>query len=146
MTPYIKPLIAHRQPIEKTISLLRNIDLVIRLGMRNFVYFFVISFSIISHAQDNALTQDPITRPALSIRCKELHTQRSEKIKNQQKLNGLLQRNQLLIKKTPTSREIAIAKLKATQIKIKNELNLTTLNIENLEETLIRAGCPGLAL
>lgn len=90
--------------------------------------------------------QDAITKPSLSLRCKELHKERSEKIKVQQRLNALLQRNQDLIKKSPRAREGLHARLKANQVRIKNELHLTNLQIQTMEENIVRSGCPGLAL
>lgn len=90
--------------------------------------------------------QDAITRPALSLRCKELHKERTDKVKMQQKLNALLQRNQDLIKKTPKNKETLLARLKSTEIRVKNELHLTNLQIEAMEENIIRSGCPGIAL
>jgi hypothetical protein len=97
-------------------------------------------------AQDEALMQDAITKPVLSSRCRELFKERAEKIKMQQSLNGLLQRNEDLIRKTPGSKETIRSRLGSTRIKIKNELYLTNLQIESMEENIIRSGCPGLSL
>ena len=97
-------------------------------------------------AQDDYLMQDAITKPALSLRCKELLKERSEKIKVQQKLNALLQRNQDLIKKSPKAKPSMHNRLLSSQVKIKNELYLTTLNIETMEENVVRSGCPGISL
>lgn len=90
--------------------------------------------------------QDTITKPALSSRCKELHKERSDKIKIQQRLNALLQRNQDLIKKSPRAKETLHARLRSNQVKVKNELYLTNLQIETMEENIVRSGCPGLSL
>lgn len=97
-------------------------------------------------SQDDVLMQDAITKPSLSLRCKELHQDRSDKVKLQQKLNALLQRNQELVKKSPRARESMHGRLKANQVRIKNELYLTNLQIETMEENIVRSGCPGLAL
>lgn len=99
-----------------------------------------------AEAQNEVLMQDAITKPSLSLRCKELHKERSDKIKVQQRLNALLQRNQDLIKKSPRARESMHARLKSNQLRIKNELHLTNLQIEAMEENIVRSGCPGLAL
>lgn len=99
-----------------------------------------------SFAQDEALMQDAITKPVLSLRCKELFKERTDKIKVQQRLNGLAQRNEDLIKKSPKAKETLHARMKATQIRIRNELHLTTLQIESMEENIVRSGCPGLSL
>jgi hypothetical protein len=96
--------------------------------------------------QEEALMRDAISRPALSLRCKELHSERTDKIKTQQRLNALLQRNRDLIKKSPKAKESLHARLESTQLKIKNEIHLTNLQIESMEENIVRSGCPGIAL
>lgn len=90
--------------------------------------------------------QDAITKPALSLRCKELFRERSEKIQMQQQLNALLSRNQSLLRKTPDQRKTLEAQLKSNQVRVKNELHLANLQIESMEENIIRSGCPGLSL
>ena len=90
--------------------------------------------------------QDAITRPAVSLRCKEMFKEREQKIKVQQKLNALLQRNDDLIKKSPRAKGTLHGRLESTRIKIKNELYLTNLQIESMEENIVRSGCPGLSL
>ncbi len=90
--------------------------------------------------------QDAITKPVLSLRCKELFKERAEKIKVQQRLNALLSRNQDLIKKSPKAKESMHSRLMSNQVKVKNELYLTNLQIETMEENIVRSGCPGLSL
>ena len=90
--------------------------------------------------------QDAITKPALSLRCKEVLRERDAKIKVQQRLNALLQRNQDLIKKGPKAKATFQNRLLSNQLKIKNELYLTNLNIESMEESIVRSGCPGISL
>jgi hypothetical protein len=99
-----------------------------------------------SFAQDEALLQDAITKPVLSSRCRELFKERADKIKVQQRLNGLLQRNEDLIRKTPDTKKTISARLESTRVKVKNELHLTNLKIEAMEENIVRSGCPGLSL
>ena len=90
--------------------------------------------------------QDAITKPVLSQRCKELFKERALKIKVQQRLNALLQRNEDLIKKTPPAKEGLIARFSSSRVKVKNELYLVNLQIESMEENIVRSGCPGLSL
>ena len=90
--------------------------------------------------------QDAITKPALSLRCKEVLRERDAKIKVQQRLNALLQRNQDLIKKGPKAKATFQNRLLSNQLKIKNELYLTNLNIESMAESIVRSGCPGISL
>ena len=90
--------------------------------------------------------QDAITKPVLSLRCKELFKERADKIKVQQRLNALLSRNQDLIKKSPKAKESMHSRLMSNQVKVKNELYLTNLQIETMEENIVRSGCPGLSL
>ena len=77
---------------------------------------------------------------------KELFKERAHKIKVQQRLNALIQRNGDLTKRTPKSKTTLHIRLKSTQVKLKNELNMTNLHIESQEENIVRSGCPGLAL
>lgn len=97
-------------------------------------------------AQNIFEMQDRIKQPALSLRCKELFKERADKIKAQQRLNGLLQRNENLIKKTPESKKSLQARLESTQIKIKTELESKNDDINRMEENIVRSGCPGLSL
>jgi hypothetical protein len=99
-----------------------------------------------SWGQDDLLMQDAITKPAMSLRCKELFKERSAKINVQQRLNSLLQRNQDMIKKSPNARESFHKTLQANQIKIKNELHLINLQLSSMDENIVRSGCPGLTL
>lgn len=106
----------------------------------------ILAYSLLSGAQDEDLLQDAITRPTLSLRCKELFRDRDDKIRVQQRLNALLQRNESLIRKTPQNKESLRARMQANQIRVKNELYLATLNIASMEENIVRSGCPGLSL
>lgn len=108
------------------------------------VTFLALVFS--AFAQNDDLLQDAITKPTLSLRCKELFNDRDDKIRIQQRLNGLLQRNASLIRKTPTNKETLLARMQASQVRVKNELYLATLQISSMEENIVRSGCPGLSL
>lgn len=114
--------------------------------MRLFLTVIVLALSGLTFAQDDYLMQDAITKPALSLRCKELLRERAEKVKVQQRLNALLQRNQALIKKSPKANPSMHNRLLSSQVKIKNELYLTNLSIETMEENVVRSGCPGISL
>ncbi|MCM2351794.1 MAG: hypothetical protein NDI69_17395 [Bacteriovoracaceae bacterium] len=114
--------------------------------MKRILTVIVLALSTVSFAQDEALMQDAITKPVLSLRCRELFKERADKIKMQQRLNALLQRNKDLIKKSPKAKETLHGRLNANQVKVKNELHLTNLQIETMEENIVRSGCPGLSL
>jgi len=114
--------------------------------MKLIITVILLALITTAFAQDDYLMQDAITKPALSLRCKELLRERSDKIKVQQKLNALLQRNQDLIKKSPKAKPTMHNRLLSSQVKIKNELYLTNLNIETMEENVVRSGCPGISL
>ena len=90
--------------------------------------------------------QDAITKPVLSLRCKQLFNDRDDKIRVKQKLNGLLQRNESLVKKTNESQKVALAELGANQIRLKQEITRTTDEVAKMEENIVRSGCPGLTL
>ena len=114
--------------------------------MKSFVTVILLALAANLSAQGEYLMQDAITKPALSLRCKEVLRERDAKIKVQQRLNALLQRNQDLIKKGPKAKATFQNRLLSNQLKIKNELDLTNLNIESMEESIVRSGCPGISL
>lgn len=114
--------------------------------MKRILTVIVLALSMMSFAQEEAIMQDAITKPVLSLRCRELFKERADKIKIQQRLNGLLQRNEDLIRKSPKAKDTLHGRLKANQVKVKNELHLTNLQIETMEENIVRSGCPGLSL
>ena len=114
--------------------------------MKGIIIFLLSTYCVIGFAQDEGLMQDAITRPAFSLRCKELLKERNDKIKMQQKLNSLLQRNQTLIKKSPQAKKTIHARLEANQMRIKNELHLSNLQVQTMEENIVRSGCPGISL
>ena len=97
-------------------------------------------------AQSADISRDVLTNPNLSLRCKDLMQERTDKIKIRQKLNDLLARNQKLLKQMPPERESTRKRLESNQISVRNELYLADLQIQSMEETIIRSGCPGIKL
>lgn len=114
--------------------------------MRSSLTVILLALSFSLFAQEDDLLQDPITRPALSLRCKELLKERDAKVRVSQRLQGLLQRNRDLQKKTPENKQTLRSRIEAHQIRVRNELHLAELQIQTLEENVIRSGCPGIAL
>lgn len=113
--------------------------------MKGILTVIVLALSVSTFSQEE-LMQDAITKPALSLRCKELFKERAGKIKVQQRLNALLERSDDLLKKTPKNKETLVAQITSSRIKLRNELYLTNLQIEAMEENIVRSGCPGLSL
>ncbi len=97
-------------------------------------------------SQVDSAVRDIITDPNLSLRCKELMEERSQKVKVRQRLSDLLQRNQNLLKNTPAMRVQMKKRLESSHISVRNELYLASLQVQNMEETIIRSGCPGINL
>lgn len=105
-----------------------------------------LAVSVPGLSQEDDLLQDAITKPNLSLRCKQLFRERDEKIRLQQRLNSLMQRNESLIKKTSQQRGTILARLQANQLRVRNEIHLSTLQLAGMEENIVRSGCPGLSL
>lgn len=114
--------------------------------MKRILTVILLALFTSSWAQEEALLQDAIKQPVQSLRCKELFRERSDKIKVLQKLNGLLKRNEEMVKNVPKNKQGLLGRLKSNQIKIKNELHLSTLRLESMEENIVRSGCPGISL
>lgn len=103
---------------------------------------FILSVSV---AQVN-MHNDIIKDPAISRRCKALLQERSDKIIVQQKLTALIMRNQKMQNKTLDKQEVVLSKLEQLDVRLKNNLKLTKIRIVNMEENIVRKGCPGITL
>lgn len=90
--------------------------------------------------------QDVIKDPVISRRCKVLLKDRSEKLQVQQKLHAMLLRNQRLQEQLNINEKTAKQKLKLNKTQISNNLRLTAIRIESMEENIVRKGCPGITL
>lgn len=111
----------------------------------------LLTVALLGVATRQAFTQEVllkniITNPAISERCKRLLEQRDSKIKVQQRLHALIRRNDKLLEQAPNEKESIRSKLKFTQTKIRNNIQLTRLQIQRMEENIVRSGCPGIAL
>jgi len=113
---------------------------------KRIVTLLTLSLTLPVWGQTFDISRDVITDPNLSLRCKEQMKERAEKIKFRQKLNDLMNRNDVLLKKMPQTRPSMIKRLEANQISVKNELYLADLQVKAMEETIIRSGCPGINL
>lgn len=98
----------------------------------------------VSVAQDYENTV--VTDPSISRRCEELLHKRNQKIGHKQKLMELITRNRRLLKYIPKEKKSVKTKLIDNYGKLKNELRLSLIKITHFEESIVRTGCPGLAL
>lgn len=89
---------------------------------------------------------DIITDPSLSIRCKELIKDRAAKIQIKQSMKDLQNRNEKMLAKTPKHKRVVHSKLNLTYQELKNEIYLINIVIRNMEENIVRKGCPGIRL
>lgn len=90
--------------------------------------------------------QNIIEDPTVSLRCKRLLEERNEKIGYQQRLKALLKRTQKLEKHSAKNRESALKQVEIAQTEIENDIRLTSMRIQSMEENIIRKGCPGIRL
>lgn len=90
--------------------------------------------------------QNIIEDPTISLRCKRLLEERNEKVFHQQKLKALLKRTKKLEKHSSQNRTSALKQIEITQTEIENDLRLTSMRIQSMEENIIRKGCPGIRL
>ena len=72
--------------------------------------------------------------------------ERKTKIQHKQKLSALLERNKRLQKNAPRARKSVLIKLQRNHRAVRYELKYTLNKIENLEEHIVRKGCPGIKL
>lgn len=82
-----------------------------------------------------------------SNRCQELLTKRTKKMEFISKLESLKQRNRKLLESFKKDRRILSQdRLKRNHKRIDRELTVAEMNLKNMEENIIRKGCPGVQL
>lgn len=114
--------------------------------MKKLVFCFLLSVLFFSTAQSQDWQGSVINDPVLTSRCQELLEERNQKITFRQKLAGLIQRNERLKKITPASKLTVKKKLDANNKRLSREFELSKLKLTNMEENIIRKGCPGITL
>ncbi len=111
--------------------------------MRFLLLFTWVSWSAVAQTAPGF---DPLTSPNMSVRCRDLLKERNEKIQVRQKLSSLVQRNDALLKKVAPNRVSMRRRLEANGITLRNEHYLAALQVQNMEEGIVRSGCPGISL
>jgi len=111
-----------------------------------FVTFFLINFlqSDYSACFSQEWRTTVITDPAISMRCQALEVEREKKLKHKQRLMALQLRAKKLLKAAPANKISIKGKIENSKEKVSHELELSRLRIEELEEHIIRQGCPGI--
>lgn len=96
-------------------------------------------------AQDSTFN-DIITDPVISRRCKSLLKERRKKIRIRQRLNAMILRNEKLQRSLRPTQNVAKQKLQLNKTQLRNNLRLTAIRVQSMEENIIRKGCPGITL
>ncbi len=116
--------------------------------MRSYALLISLIFHTYTFAQtaDELALKRAITDPAIGARCNRLLKKRADKIEVKQRLNGLIERNKRLKKLAPKEKKSVLYNLSRNLLRLEQELRLSKLKIEDLEEQIIRKGCPGISL
>lgn len=105
---------------------------------------FILSVSSV-FAQVEEL-RDVISDPAVSRRCKALLKERSQKIKVIQTNQSLILRNKKLQKQAKPNQKTVKDRLEINLVQLKNNLRLSQIDLNSMEENIIRKGCPGISI
>lgn len=110
------------------------------------VFFALVIYFSLSSASTlaNEFKSSAIMNPSISRRCQFADKERQDKLRHKQKLMELITRNQTLVKKTPSHRQSVLRKLKANFNRLRQELRLTLIKISQMEENIVKKGCPGI--
>ncbi len=100
--------------------------------------------SICAYSQVNL--RNILKDPAISLRCKELISEREEKIKVKQKTQFLLRRAQGIEENSPPAKVTIKRKMKISGAKLKRKLFIVEKQIDKMEDNIIRKGCPGITI
>ncbi len=112
--------------------------------MKKLTLAFLISFGVWSEEEYRLQNwrASEIFSPAISKRCQILVEEREKKKTYKQKLRSLLQENLRLQDETPLRKVSIKKKLELGQSRIEREVELAEMRLLNMEESLIRRGCP----
>lgn len=108
--------------------------------------YLTILLLVISSAQAQDFQRSVITDPSLSRRCEVLINERANKIRHKQRLDALLIRNQQVQRLTPENKRTLKRRLESHNSRVQQEQRLALLQVQNLEERIVRQGCPGIRL
>ena len=113
-------------------------------------------FGILLLASNVTLAQNPanigqdindiINDPSVSLLCKEMIKERNDKVVTKQKLKSLFKRNEKLVTKVPKNKKSTRVRLDLSLNQIKNEIYLINMQISQMEENIVRQGCPVIRL
>ncbi len=105
---------------------------------------FLISLFFIPAFGQLEFGTDLINKPPISTRCAALLKKRDDKIIKKNKLIVLQKRTKRILKEVDSNRQTIVARLKKSEIQVKNELRFTRMRVQKMEEHIIRQGCPGI--
>jgi hypothetical protein len=115
---------------------------------RRIILTFLLGFSFLpipyGLAQD--FQRSVVTDPSISRRCEALISERQKKILHKQRLDALLLRNQQVQRLTPDERATLRRRLESHNSRVQQEQHLSLVQIQHLEERIVRQGCPGIRL
>jgi len=114
--------------------------------MTVYVIFLILFNQVQAYTGSKNIQEAIITDPSISRRCENLVDNRKKKVKHRQRLTYLNERNKKLQKMTPKAKISIRNKLIENRKSISKELRLTNLRIQDIEESIIRRGCPGISL
>lgn len=86
-----------------------------------------------------------ITDPSITARCRGMLEKREHLREIKQKLVALKKRNENLIQKTPEEKKSLKEKAIKTGRMLARESELNQLKLQNMEEEIIKNGCPGIS-
>jgi hypothetical protein len=102
---------------------------------------WLLTFLTFAQAQTGiSILEDPM----VSFRCKELVKERNAKVTIKQRLTALIERTKKLIKKTPQHKKTVLSQLKGNKKKLETRRNDSIVRLKQMEEQIIRSGCPGI--
>ncbi len=107
---------------------------------------FIVNFTLSPIALLGAEKKEDLSTPKLTDDCHHMLKERGKKIRHQQRIAALLKKNEDLQKRAIKQSPTTAKKLKFNKSSLIREQRLVDIKIENMEEQIIRRGCPGITL
>ena len=111
--------------------------------------FLIFNLSFLSQntlSEDQGKIVDGFESPKIGAHCKALLQKRRYVTELKQKATNLKKRAQENIKIDTNKRKTSVKKLEYILLELQNKIRLFSYQIENLNEQIVRNGCPGIVL
>ena len=111
--------------------------------IRRIIMFGLFSIGTLqAHQELDLLSRSAVNNLSISKRCKNLQEDRKNKVFVKNSLDSLVLRNANLQKLVPKKKESLLTQIKRIEHLIKSKITVASRRLKEMDEDLIKKGCP----